>query len=78
MVWGAGGGGQLFFVSFLPWTSLVAQTVKNLPATQETQVGFLSQEEPLEKERATHSSMLLGESHEQSNPAGYSPHFSCS
>ena len=32
--------------------------VKNLPAMQETQVQFLSQEEPLEKEMATHSSVL--------------------
>ena len=29
--------------------SLVAQLVKNLPAMQETQVGFLGQEDPLEK-----------------------------
>ena len=28
---------------------LVAQLVKNLPAMQETQVGFLAQEDPLEK-----------------------------
>ena len=36
--------------------SLVAQTVKNLPATQETQVQFLGREDPLEKGMATHSS----------------------
>ena len=39
-------------------TSLVAQMVKNLPAMQETQVQFLGQEDPLEKEMATHSSIL--------------------
>ena len=39
-------------------TSLVAQRVKNLPAMQETQVGPLGQEDPLEKEMATHSSIL--------------------
>ena len=39
-------------------TSLVAQLVENLPATQETQVQFLGQEDPLEKEMATHSSIL--------------------
>ena len=39
-------------------TSLVAQMVKNLPAVQETRVQFLGQEDPLEKEMATHSSML--------------------
>ena len=36
----------------------MAQTVKNLPAMQETQVQFLSQEDHLEKEMATHSSIL--------------------
>ena len=39
-------------------TSLVAQTAKNLPAMQETQVRSLGQEDPLEKEMATHSSLL--------------------
>ena len=37
--------------------SLVAQSVKNLPAKQETVVWFLDQEEPLEKEMATHCSI---------------------
>ena len=37
--------------------SLVAQTVKSLPAMQETWIQFLSQEEPLEKGMATHSSI---------------------
>ena len=32
--------------------------VKNLPAVQETQVGSLGQEDALEKEMATHSSVL--------------------
>ena len=41
----------------LQWTSLVAQLVKNLPAMQETWVRFLSQEDPLEKEMETHSSI---------------------
>ena len=40
------------------WTSLVAQLIKNLPALQETWVRFLGQEYPLEKEMATHSSVL--------------------
>ena len=39
------------------WASLVAQTVKNLPAMQETQVWSLGQEDPLEKGMATHSSI---------------------
>ena len=38
--------------------SLVAQTVKCLPAMRETQVRSLGQEDPLEKEMATHSSIL--------------------
>ena len=38
--------------------SLVAQTVKNLPAMQETLVRSLGQEDPLEKGMATHSSIL--------------------
>ena len=38
--------------------ALVTQTVKNLPATQETWVQFLGREDPLEKEMATHSSIL--------------------
>ena len=39
-------------------SSLVAQTVKCLPAMQETRVWSLGQEDPLEKEMATHSSTL--------------------
>ena len=39
--------------------SLVAQTVKTLPAKQETQVPSLGLEDPLEKEMATHSSICL-------------------
>ena len=38
--------------------SLLAQTVKNFPAMQETRVQFLGQESPLGKEMATHSSCL--------------------
>ena len=40
------------------WASLVAQTVKNLPAMQETQVQYLGQEDPLKKGMATHSRIL--------------------
>ena len=40
------------------WTSLVAQTVKRLPTMQETQVQSLGWEDLLEKEMATHSSVL--------------------
>ena len=38
--------------------SLIAQSVKTLPAVQETRVQFLGWEDPLEKEMATHSSSL--------------------
>ena len=40
------------------WASLVAQLVKNLPAMQETWVRSLHWEDPLEKGKATHSSIL--------------------
>ena len=40
------------------WASLVAQTIKNLPAMQETSVQSLGWEDPLEKGKATHSSIL--------------------
>ena len=40
------------------WVSLVAQPVKNLPAMRETWVPSLDWEDPLEKGKATHSSIL--------------------
>ena len=43
---------------YLNRASLVAQMIKYLPAMQETQVQSLGQEDPLEKEMATHSSIL--------------------
>ena len=52
-------------------TSLVAQMVKNLPVMQETQVQSLSQEDPLEKGMATHSSILARKSHGQRSLAGH-------
>ena len=48
-----------------PRACLVAQSVKNLPIMQETRVRSLGQEDPLEKEMATHS--------RQRSLAGYSP-----
>ena len=39
--------------------SIVAQMVKNLPAMQETWVRSLGWEDPLEKRKATHSSILV-------------------
>ena len=55
------------------WASLVAQAVKNLPAIQETQVPSLGREDLLEKEMATHSSIVPRESHGQRGLAGCSP-----
>ena len=40
------------------WASWLAQTVKNLPALQETHIWSLGWENPLEKGMATHSSIL--------------------
>ena len=48
----------LIYPSLLPWACLIAQSVKNLPATQETWVRFLGQEDLLEKEVTIHSSIL--------------------
>jgi len=56
----------------LSWASLVAQSVKNLAAMQETHVWLLGWGNPLEKEMATHSSILAGESHGQRSLVGYS------
>ena len=49
-----------FFMVHLshPWASLVAQLVKNPLAMQKTWVQSLSWEDPLEKGKATHSSIL--------------------
>ena len=52
--------------------SLIVQLVKNLPAMQETQVQFLVWEDLLEKEMATHSSILAWETHGQRSLAYYS------
>ena len=38
--------------------ALVTQMVKNLPVVRETRVRSLSQEDPIEKGMATHSSIL--------------------
>ena len=43
----------------MTWASLVAQTVKNLPAMSETQVQSLGWEDPLEKEMASHCNILV-------------------
>ena len=67
------------------WASLVAQMVKNPPVMQETWVQSLDREDSpgegngnphfhtLEKEMATHSSVLAGEFRGQRSLVGYSP-----
>ena len=45
-------------ITYHKWASLVAQSVKNLPAMQETWVQFLGWEDSLEKEMAIQSSIL--------------------
>ena len=44
---------KFLLLSWLSRASLVVQTIKNLPAMQETLVRPLGQEDPLEQERAT-------------------------
>ena len=51
----------------------MAQKVKKQPAMQEMWVPSLGQEDPLEKEMATHFSILLGEAQGQRSLAGYRP-----
>ena len=51
-------------------TSLVAQTVKRLPTTWETWVRSLGREDPLEKEMATHSSILAWKIPRMQEPGG--------
>ena len=52
---------------------LMAQTVKNVPAIQETQVQSLGQGDPLEKGMGTHSNILAWRFPQTEEPGGYSP-----
>ena len=52
------GTSVILILVFDPIPEPGAQMVKNLPAVQETRVQSLGQEDPLEKEMATHSSIL--------------------
>ena len=53
-----------------PVTSLVAQMVKNPPAMQDTRVRSLGQKDPLEKEMATHASILAWRIPRTEEPGG--------
>ena len=57
-------------LSLLTRASPVAQLIKNLTVMQETQVWLLSWEDPLGKERATHSSILAWEIPRTEEPGG--------
>ena len=50
------------FCHYVLWASLVAQTVKHPPTMQETWVWSLDLDDPLEREMATHSSILAWQS----------------
>ena len=54
-------------------SELGAQTVKNLPAMQDTQVRSLNWEDPLEKKWQPTPVFLPGEFHGQRSLAGYGP-----
>ena len=64
------GLGGLGYHSVVLETCLGAKMVQNLPAMQETWVRFLGQEDPLEKEMANHSSILVGEIPWTEEPGG--------
>ena len=51
----------------------MVQIIKNPPAMQENQVQSLGREEPLEKEMATHCSILTWRIQGQKSLVGYSP-----
>ena len=52
------------------WVYNVGQMVKNLPRRQETRVRSLGQEDPLEKEMAAHSNILVWEIPWTEEPGG--------
>ena len=60
-------------LNIVPVDSLVAQMLKNPPAMHETQVPSLDREDPLEKEMATHSSILAWRIPWTEDLVGYSP-----
>ena len=64
---------QIFAVFLSIFYSLVAQSVKSLPSMWETWVQSLGQEDPLEKDMETHSSILAWRIPWTEEPVGYSP-----
>ena len=59
-------------VCIYSWSSLLTQTVKNLPAMQETRGQSLGWEDLLEKRMAMHTSILPGEFYGQRSLVGHS------
>ena len=55
---GRSAGKEISYALQYSWAPLVAQLVKNLPATWEAWIRSLGWDNPLEKEKATHSSIL--------------------
>ena len=73
---GVGGWGTHFSPQHCPRASQVALVIKNhlpMQKTQDTWVWSLGQEDPLEKEMAPHSTILVLKSHGQRSLVGYSP-----
>ena len=72
MISGLGGspGEWIGYVLQCSWASLVAQTIKNLPAVQQTSVRSLGWEDPLEEGMATTPVFLPGESPWTEEPGG--------
>ena len=68
------GSWQFKPLSRAPAAALVAQTVKNPPAMQETQVQSMGWEDPLEKRMATHSSIDAWEIPWTEEPGGAAVH----
>ena len=56
--WGRSTGEGTGYPLQYSWVSLVAQLIKNLPAMRETWIQSLGWEDPLEKAKDTHSSIL--------------------
>ena len=72
MISGLGGspGEWIGYVLQCSWASLVAQTIKNLPAVQQTSVRSLGWEDPLEEGMASTPVFLPGESPWTEEPGG--------
>ena len=69
---------SFYITVYLQRASLVVQTVKNLPAMQETQVQSLGREDPMGRECIPTPVFLPEKSHGQRSPGGYSMDMSLS